>query len=220
LTSDIAIITVDTFSKWDNGIHCTVGSGQLAWAEQKIVDFKAQGVKHIFFQGHVPCVVPVRTYASSNLQMEGHDQSEFWKMLKRHDDVVDLYLNGEVHDMTCYTDGGLTQVSHGSLVTHGHENYLVVDVWDDRIELTLKAFFGTVTDSNNRLWGLSLNKRGPAGIQFNTPPIVVGTMTIANTTKTRSNRMGYLTEGLAFTPPPEWVYPDVLSTFAIDGRQD
>jgi hypothetical protein len=211
LTHTVALITVDVFSKWSTGVHNTVSEGQLAWAERTILDLRAKGVQHIWFQGHVPCYVPVRTFASSNLQMEDHQHSSFWQLLRRHDDVVDFYLNGEVHDMTCYTDGRLAQISHGSLVAMGHENYLLIQVYADRIELTLKQFTGRILDDKDRLWGIS-NKRGPLKVEFDRGTRVVGTMTVANTGARFTNRTGYLTEGTGYQPPegspiapPGWV---------------
>ena len=211
LTPTIALVTVDVFAKWANGVHNTVSDSQLKWAEQTIVDLQAEGVQHIWFQGHVPCYVPVRLFASSNLQMENHEQSAFWQMLKRHENIVDFYLNGEVHDMTCYTDGRLAQISHGSLVAWGHENYLLIQVYIDRIELILKQFTGRVLDSVHRLWGVS-NKRGPLTIEFDRGTRVVGTMTVANSGERFSNRTGYMTEGVSYqspfvqpSAPPGWV---------------
>jgi hypothetical protein len=200
LTPTVALITVDVFCRTKTGVHNTVSDGQIAWAEQTIGGLRAEGVKHIWFQGHVPCYVPVRTFASSNLQMEDHEQSTFWQMLRRHEDVVDFYLNGEVHDMTCYTDGRLAQISHGSLVAQGHENYLLIQVYADRIELTLKQLTGRVLDDVHRLWGIT-NKRGPLKVEFDRGTQVVGTMTVANSGERFTNRTGYLTEALAYEPP-------------------
>jgi hypothetical protein len=198
LTPTVALITVDTFAKWSSGVHNTVANGQLAWVEATINDLRAEGVRHIWVQGHVPCWVPVRQYDSSNLQMEDHEQSEFWQTLRRHDDVVDFYLNGEVHDMTCYTDGRLAQISHGSLVSHGHENYLLIQVYADRVELTLKQFSGRILD-DLELWGIT-SKRTPRAPVIDPGPSVVGRMTVTDDATRFSNRSGYLTEGMAFTP--------------------
>jgi hypothetical protein len=211
LTPTVALITVDVFSRTATGVHNTVSNGQVAWAEQTIGDLQAEGVQHIWFQGHVPCYVPVRLFASSNLQMEDHAQSTFWQMLRRHEDVVDFYLSGEVHDMTCYTDGRLAQISHGSLVALGRENYLLIQVYVDRIELTLKQFTGRVLDAVHRLWGVT-NKRSPLTIEFDRGTKVVGTMTVANSGERFTNRTGYLTEGTSYEPsqsqpsaPTGWV---------------
>jgi hypothetical protein len=192
LTPTVALITVDVFCRTKTGVHNTVSDGQIAWAEQTILDLKAQGVEHIWFQGHVPCYVPVRTFASSNLQMENHEQSAFWRLLRRHQDVVDFYLTGEVHDMTCYTDGRLAQI--------GHENYLLIQVYADRIELTLKQLTGRILDVEHRLWGIT-NKRGPLKIEFDRGTQVVATMTVANSGKRFTNRTGYLTEAMGYQPP-------------------
>jgi hypothetical protein len=143
--------------------------------------------------------------------MEDHEQSTFWQMLRRHEDVVDFHLSGEVHDMTCYTDGRLAQISHGSLVALGRENYLLIQVYADRIELTLKQFTGRVLDEVHRLWGVT-NKRGPLTIEFDRGTKVVGTMTVANSGERFTNRTGYLTDGTSYEPsqsqpsaPTGWV---------------
>ena len=75
--------------------------------------------------------------------MDGGDDSEFWRLLDRHD--VDLYLAGEMHDMTTLTQDGVVQVVHGALATWGEANYLVGRVFADRIELTPEGVPGART---------------------------------------------------------------------------
>ena len=59
-------------------------------------------VKHIFVQGHFPVLYPVRKNKSSGQIMSYNENSEFWKMLRKHN--VDIYFCGEVHLNTVTKD--------------------------------------------------------------------------------------------------------------------
>ena len=64
---------------------------------------------------------------------------------------VDLYLCGEVHAITCTERDGVQQVAHGGLIGYNtRTNYLVVDVYEDRLELTLKEI--DLIPSGKELW--------------------------------------------------------------------
>ncbi|MGH3344778.1 MAG: metallophosphoesterase family protein [Carbonactinosporaceae bacterium] len=186
------IVSVDVFRRSKTGVTATVNDGQLRWLDETLTEARADGVKHILVQGHTPVLIPVRYAHSSKMRLKGGSDSRFWQTLQRHD--VDLYLCGEVHDMTTLTDG-VVQVSHGALAYWGEENYLLGRVYADRIELELKQFDGRVTDSD-KMWNTS-HKRPHEGVEFQPGPAVVGTMTIDKSTGTtvRRDRSGRLTDG-------------------------
>ncbi len=126
--------------------------------------------------------------------MDGGDDSEFWRLLDRHD--VDLYLAGEMHDMTTLTQDGVVQIVHGALATWGQANYLVGRVFADRIELTLKEFQGARTNPH-KLW--NTDRKGPAkGIRFLPGPATVGTLVIdkSGTETFLRQRTGRLVDGM------------------------
>jgi hypothetical protein len=187
-------VTVDAFHVGTRGVRAGVWGSQLRWLDGLLGNARRNGVEHIVVQGHPPVLGPVRARHSSKLTMRGGAESPFWQLLDRHD--VDLYLAGEMHDMTTLTADGVVQVVHGALATYGQANYLVGRVYDDRIELTLKEFTGARTDKDT-LW--NTDRRGPArGIQFHRGPVTVGTMVIDKTgggTVLRQRR-GRLADGM------------------------
>jgi len=187
-------VTVDVFRVGLRGVRVSVSGGQLAWLDRLLGDARRNGVEHIVVQGHTPALGPVRARHSSKLTMPGGAETPFWRLLDRYD--VDLYLAGEMHDMTTLTQDGVVQVVHGALATYGQANYLVGRVYADRIELTLKEFAGARTDAD-MLW--NTDRKGPArGIQFHRGPITVGTMVIdktGNETVLRQRR-GRLADGM------------------------
>jgi hypothetical protein len=186
-------VTVDVFRPTADGLDVTVSGSQRRWLDRLLGRMRAQGVEHIVVQGHTPVLGPVRARHSSKITMAGGADSAFWRLLDRHD--VDLYLAGEMHDMTTLTADGVVQVVHGALATWGEANYLVGKVYADRIELTLKEFHGARTNPR-KLW--NTDRKGPArGIRFQRGPATVGTMVIdksGDETVLRERR-GRLAEG-------------------------
>jgi hypothetical protein len=179
LSPKTLLITVDEFAKYNGTVHIRLTDGQLDWVRRTIEQARANGVKNVIVQGHVSVLRPVNYWGSSNLLYEGGRSSRFWQMLKRHH--VDLYLAGEAHDMTVHTDGTLVQVTHGGYVPAGRSNYLVIKVYEDRIELVLKKFSGHVLNNTRKLWQTS--RQRPAWNQVIYPgPRSVGTMTIDKST--------------------------------------
>ena len=167
-------ITVDVFRPTADGMQVTVSGGQLEWLDRMLGRARRSGVAHIVVQGHTPVLGSVRARHSSSLTMPGGEDSRFWKVLDRHD--VDLYLAGEMHDMTTLTEDEVVQVVHGALATWGEANYLVGRVYRDRIELRLREFRGAVTDRRT-LWNTD-HKRPHRGVRFFPGPETVGSMVI------------------------------------------
>jgi hypothetical protein len=168
-------VTVDVFRLGKNGVDVTVADGQLRWLDRLLTRARRNGVRHIIVQGHTPVLGPVRSRHSSDLLMDGGDDSEFWRLLDRHN--VDLYLAGEMHDMTTLTQDGVVQIVHGALVAWGQANYLVGRVFADRIELTLKEFQGARTNPH-KLCNSDPNTPPPSGVRFQPGPGTVGTLVI------------------------------------------
>jgi hypothetical protein len=187
-------VTVDVFRLGKDGVDVTVADGQLRWLDRLLTRARRNGVQNIIVQGHTPVLGPVRSRHSSELMMDGGDDSAFWRLLDRHD--VDLYLAGEMHDMTTLTQDGVVQIVHGALATWGQANYLVGRVFADRIELTLKEFTGERTNSH-KLW--NTDRKGPAkGIRFLPGRATVGTLVIdkSGTGTVLRQRTGRLVDGM------------------------
>jgi Calcineurin-like phosphoesterase len=193
LSPETLLVTVDTFAKHDGAVHTHLTSDQLSWLRGTIEQARAGGVKNVIVQGHVSVLGPVNHQYSSNLMYEGGGGSTFWRILKGHD--VDLYLAGEAHDMTVHTDGTLVQVTHGGYVARGISNYLLIKIYQDRIDLELKRFSGRTLDETNKLWQID-NRRPPWSQVIDPGPTSVGTMTIDKSTgaSVLRNRTGKFVE--------------------------
>lgn len=170
---DTLIVSVDVFAEGDGGVVPTVEGGQLAWLDRLLGEARRDGVDHIIVQGHTPVLAPVRERHSSGLLLEGGADSPFWQVLRRH--RVDLYLCGEVHDMTTRVDGPV-QVCSGGRLSHGESNYLLGRIYPDRIELELKEFSGW-SDWSTRLWSTS-TKRPAEVVGIDPGPSRVGTAVV------------------------------------------
>ena len=106
-----------------------VDAAQMRWLRNVLAKAKRDGVKWIIAQGHTPILWPVRTRGSSGLHYGGGAKSELWQVFKKYG--VDLYLAGEVHDVTAEEQDGITQITHGGAFQYGLTNYLVLDITDD-----------------------------------------------------------------------------------------
>lgn len=187
---DLGLITIDPVLKRPNGTHVRVSQTQRAWMREVVLELRANGVRWIAVQCEVPARGPNRARGSSRLLLENADA--FWNLLIDLD--VDLLLSAEYHAMTTHTNGGRTpvQVVHGGSMRGAHANWLVIDTFDDRLELQLKAIEGDVTGAW-KIWSPSRH-RAPSRIAMG-QATSVGTMVI-NADGSTSRRTGYLREGI------------------------
>jgi hypothetical protein len=130
------IIVADVFEKDKNGnINIGVSGEQLAWVKETLEIHK--NVKHVICVGHVPILPGWTTHSSSQLSIKNGEESDLWHIFEKYG--VDLYLCGEVHDISVQRKGGVHQIVHGSQPSNVPEfNYLLVTVYPDRIDLELK----------------------------------------------------------------------------------
>jgi hypothetical protein len=192
----VLLVTVNPMWRLADGVHVRIGGRQLRWLDRRIAQGRANGVTYVIVQSEIPVLGPNRDVASSRLLIEGGRQSAFWKTLVRNH--VDLLLAGEFHALTTHSNGGTTpvQVVHGTFLGRTQPNYLVIRVYRDRLELTLKQMAFVVTDPAP-LWQTS-SARPPSGLIVDTTTTTVGTMTIDKTTSppTLRHRTGYFREGI------------------------
>ncbi len=131
-------IAVDVFEpgKGDEGhIVAQVTGKQLKWLD-KVLE-KNREVDHIIVMGHTPILGPVNRMHSSGMMLEKSEESPLWRTLSKY--KVDLYLCGEVHDVTCTEKNSVQQIAHGSLFGWNPTvNYLVGRVSGNKMELELK----------------------------------------------------------------------------------
>jgi 3',5'-cyclic AMP phosphodiesterase CpdA len=155
------LITLDVFSRDEQSIKIRVGEAQLDWLRQTLASTTAT---NIIVQAHTPILGPVNTYRSSGLMYPNGRNSRLWQVMVRGG--VDLYLCGEVHDVTVTERDGIMQIAHGSLIAGGRMNYLVGTIYPDHIDLELKRINGT-RDTSRKLWHTSA-KRPPIRMIYST----------------------------------------------------
>jgi len=225
---NVLFVSVDVFEQGrssQGAIRAGVTGKQLEWLEKVLEQNKKAA--HVIVMGHAPCLGPVRKWSSSGLMVEEGRESRFWQTMRRHN--VDLYLAGEVHAITCTERDGVLQIAHGGLVGYNtRTNYLVVKVYPDRLELTIKEI--DMIPSGKELWQPGNNR--PLE-RVDIPPeikqrgfIAVGTAIInkADAPKTLENRRGcflkkYETSNERARPPHRGSksMPTALPRISIDG---
>lgn len=195
---NVLFISVDVFEEGESEQGCIrtgVTGKQLDWMKQVLE--ANRDAQHTIVMGHAPCLGPVRKWSSSGLMIIEGRESPLWKMMA--DYGVDLYLCGEVHAMTCTERDGVQQIAHGGLIGYNERtNYLLVEVYDNRLELTLKEI--DVLPSGHKLWQSGRNR--PLEKVDIAPEIKargfipVGKVSVekADAIKTITNRQGYFLE--------------------------
>ncbi len=170
---EVQLVTLDVFTRTRSGVRARIDAAQLAWLRRTLARAERDAVDWVVVQGHTPVLGPVRQVASSGLMYDGGRGSALWRTLVAHD--VDLYLAGEVHDVTAVRDRGVTQVSHGGLFGWGGTSYLVGEVRGDELSLVARRFEASY-DATERLWVTDPRKSPPARLTYRPDPPVVGTM--------------------------------------------
>ena len=130
------VVVVDEFEyvggtdKWD----AQVTGGNLAWVEDELDN---STVDHKVVVGHCPILGDVLVQSSSNLYVDGREESGLWEAMV--DEDVDLYLAGEVHATDVLEADGIVQVTNNAQPSwNTYLDYLVVKVTDDKLDLELK----------------------------------------------------------------------------------
>ncbi len=171
---DIQLITLNVFDITPQRERQRVDAAQMRWLRNVLAKAKRDGVKWIIVQGHTPVLWPVRTRGSSGLHYEGGDKSELWQVFK--DGGVDLYLAGEVHDVTMTEQDGITQITHGGAFQYGLTNYLVLDINDEYAYLTLRDYDVERSDApdGSKLWETRPSGM-PKNLRIAPDPLTIGT---------------------------------------------
>jgi hypothetical protein len=98
---------------------------------------------HKVAMAHTPILPGALKRSSSGLELPGGPGSNLWQAFVAED--VDLFLAGEVHDISMQQKDSILQMVCGSQPSNVAEfNYLVVTVHDDRLELELKRLATTL----------------------------------------------------------------------------
>jgi hypothetical protein len=186
---DVGIITLDPIMKKPEGLVARISDADLDWTRDKINHWRANGVNWFLVQSEIPAIGPNRTSGTSGLLLENGQR--VWRRFASMG--VDLFLTAEFHADTTHTRNGRTPVE----VVHGgrylRASWLVVDEYDDHLQLTLMRSRGTHVGSDT-IWSTSCKFRLPRDPVAGTPE-VTGTMTI-HPDGTTSDRTGFLLEGI------------------------
>jgi hypothetical protein len=204
---DTLIVTIDVFGPSNGGVFIAVNEGQLGWLKDVLHRARRNDeIRHVIVQGHVPVLTPVRMTHSSGLVHEYGPDSEFWQTLENFG--VDLYLCGEVHDVTASDRGGVVQIAHGANVGRAPRlNYLIGRVYPNRIELEVKQVDQKKAAGANRLWQQS-RRRPKANVKLGEAGFVsTGTMNLDTSDHSISAR-----EGILDVYEPEVRIPSALAS--------
>jgi hypothetical protein len=185
----VGIITLDPILKRPSGIVARISDSDLDWVRKKIAAMRSNGVTWFLVQSEIPAIGPNRKSGTSGLLLTNGDT--VWRRFASMG--VDLFLAAEFHNDTTYTREGMTpvQIVHGG--RHLRASWLVIDEYEDRLELTLMASRGTHV-GDETIWSTSCKGRLPRHPVPGTPG-VIGTMTI-HVDGSTSIRTGRLQEGI------------------------
>lgn len=172
---DVQVVSVDPFDLTSGRARLRLDAAQQRWLERVLARAQADGVRWTIVQGHLPVLEPVRARGSSELRYEGGSRSRLWRAFERYG--VDLYLCGEVHDVTASEHGGVVQLAHGGAFQFGLTTYALLDVHPDRIDVSLEDHDVRVGFHGPRLWETA---RGglPASVDVRRGPFTVGTLSL------------------------------------------
>ena len=171
---DVQLIGLNVFDITPERQRVRVDPAQMRWLRQVLAKAKRDGVKWVIAQGHTPILWPVRTRGSSGLHYDGGTRSELWRVFKQGG--VDLYLAGEVHDVSTREHDGITQITHGGAFQYGLTNYLVLDFTSEYAYLTLRDydFERSEATDGSRLWETRPSGM-PKDLRINPEPLTIGT---------------------------------------------
>ena len=171
------MVTIDPFDIAPDHARLRVDRQQLRWLVRVLRTAQEDGVRWTVVQGHLPILEPVRSRGSSELHYPGGARSRLWQVFKKYG--VDLYLCGEVHDVTATSRDGILQLAHGGAFQFGLTTYAVLDVHDDRLDVTLRDYAVKVRDARDRsrLWE-TVRSGLKKWVRLDREPVTIGTLTL------------------------------------------
>jgi hypothetical protein len=177
-SGNITAVVTDSYMGEEKKI--VIPQDHLDWIESTLQAASADpSIEHIIVMGHCPFDVPgVRTVSSSNLRIGGGTSSDLWQLFETYG--VTLYLAGEVHGVSGFKQNGVTQlVTAGNQFSKAATSYLIIDVYSDRILLTLKESYKLINGFREDASD-PINDDGSKSAEWRTrhPYRVVGTATL------------------------------------------
>ena len=175
---NVLLVGLDQFETFTSGgVYTNIGSqmasvktdvtgAQLAWLDSTLTQANNDPtIDHIIVMGHVPIAGrdAVKVQHSSGLKNATGEDGPLWQIFVEHG--VDLFLPGEVHDISMQMADNIMQVITGTNIFQpsdqpgvasigfnlasprtSEQNYMVVEFFEDRIDLTIKQI-------ETKLWG-------------------------------------------------------------------
>jgi Calcineurin-like phosphoesterase len=114
---DVQVVSIDPFDITAGRARLRLDRAQERWLEGVLRRAQEDGVRWTIVQGHLPLLAPVRARGSSELHYPRGSRSELWRLFRRYG--VDVYLCGEVHDVTATSSDGILQLAHGGAFQFG-----------------------------------------------------------------------------------------------------
>ena len=190
LPGRVGLVTLDPVMAYNGRFHMRVGADQLRWLRSTLGALRADGARWLIVQVETPMIGPNRRSHSSGLLLENGEY--LWDLAKNQG--VDLVLAAEFHNVTTRSTRGRApvQVVHGDQLYRGEASYLVIDVFDDRLQLAVRTMRGTV-DRWKEFWAPAW--RAPGVLRMPSYAQTVGRATL-HADGRLTNRSGPLTEGL------------------------
>lgn len=158
---NVAVLTVDPFLQFTQGddVKLRLSGVGVAWLDGNLRRYcDDPSIDHVIVQSHLPILGCARKQHSSGLKVVWAWKSRFWQSLINS--CARVYLAGEVHDWDLKMEDGLMQITHGGLLGYAPDhNYLVADVYPDRIDFTIKeAELAYPQGTSNKLWQTGNNR--------------------------------------------------------------
>lgn len=190
LPGRVGLVTLDPVVAYDGRFHVRIGGPQVRWLRSTLAALRDDGARWLIVQVEPPMIGPNHRSHSSGLLLE--NGRFLWGLAANHG--VDLVLASEFHAVTAHSAGGRTplQVVHGDQLYRAEANYLVIDVYDDRLELALRTMRGT-RDQLYQFWAPAW-ARAPGVLRMPTSSQTVGRATL-HADGRLTGRSGPLTEG-------------------------
>jgi hypothetical protein len=190
LPGRVGLVTLDPMLRQDGRIVARVGAAQEEWLGRTLRALRADGARHLIVQVEVPPLGPNRSDHSSDMVLENGER--IYDICAQAG--VDLILSAEFHAITTTTNHRRkpVQIVHGGQLYQAHVNYLVIDVFDNRLEITAKGMTGERSQLG-AFWAPHRH-RAPGTLTMHRATTVLGRATLRDGRLV--NRSGYLTEGI------------------------
>ena len=171
------MVTIDPFDIAPDHARLRVDRQQLRWLVGVLRTAQQDGVRWTIVQGHLPILEPVRSRGSSELHYPGGSTvaalAGLPEVRRRR---LPLRRGARRHR---HQQDGILQLAHGGAFQFGLTTYAVLDVHDDRLDVTLNDYAVRVRDARDRsrLWE-TVRSGLKKWIRVDRDPVTIGTLTL------------------------------------------